>query len=58
MRVNKTQVLTMIRTQAQLLEDKGLYVGAKAIEIATIQVELFIKAMTKNNLSIADILKN
>lgn len=48
----------MIRTQAQLLEDKGLYVGAKAIEIATIQVELFIKAMTKNNLSIADILKN
>lgn len=57
MRVNKTQVLTMIKTQAQLLEDKGLYIGAKAIEIATIQVELFIRAMTKNNLSIADILK-
>ena len=56
MRVNKTQVLTMIKTQAQLLEDKGQYVGKKAIEIATIQVELFIRAMTKNNLSIADIL--
>jgi hypothetical protein len=56
MRINKKQVLTMIKTQAQLLEDKGQYVGAKAIEIATIQVELFIRAMTKNNLSIADIL--
>ena len=58
MRVNKTQVLTMIKTQAQLIENKGQYVGKKAIEIATIQVELFIRSMTKNNLSIADILNN
>ena len=57
MRVNKEQILTMIKTQAQLLEDKGQYIGVKAIEVATIQVELFIRAMTKNNLSIANILK-
>ena len=58
MRISKSQILTMIKTQAQLIENKGQYVGKKAIEIATIQVELFIRAMTKNNLSIADILNN
>jgi hypothetical protein len=57
MRISKSQLLTMIKTQAQLLEDKGQYVGAKAIEVATIQVELFIRAMTKNNLSIKNILE-
>lgn len=56
MRVNKEQILTMIKTQAQLLENSGEYIGAKAIEMATLQVELFIRAMTKNKLSISNIL--
>lgn len=57
MRISKSQVLTMIKTQAQLLENNGQYIGKKAIEIATLQVELFIRAMTKNNLSIKNILE-